>query len=102
MTQPPLSGEEVQRRAEKLYQDRIRREVETENNIGKALAINVETGEYEMDADEIAAVHRALAKHPNAPLWTMRYSGPVCQDTEQTFFKLGSAPFWLSSCGGPK
>jgi hypothetical protein len=72
MTQPPLSGEEVQRRAEKLYKDRIRGEVETENNIGKVLAINVETGEYEMDSDEIAAVHRALTKHPNAPLWTMR------------------------------
>ena len=30
------------------------------------------------------------------------YSGPVCQDTEQTIFKLGSAPFIVSFCWLPK
>jgi hypothetical protein len=24
------------------------------------------------------------------------YSGPDCQDTEQTIYKLGAAPFWMS------
>ncbi len=30
------------------------------------------------------------------------YSGPVCQDTEQTIRKLGSAPFWLYCWCVPK
>ena len=67
-----FSGEEIQRRAEELYTNGIRDKVETEENIGKVLVIDIETGEYEIDTDEIAAVHRALAKHPGAALWTLR------------------------------
>src|SRR5215467_8263559 len=69
---PHFSGEEIQRRAEELYANRIRAKVETEENIGKVLVIDIETGEYEIDTDEIAAVRRALAKHPGAALWTLR------------------------------
>jgi hypothetical protein len=36
------------------------------------LVIDVETGAYEIDDDDIAAVHRALAKHPGAALWALR------------------------------
>lgn len=67
-----LSGEEIQRWAEQIYEQRLRRQLGTDDNIGKALIIDVETGDYEMDADEIAATHRALAKHPNAALWALR------------------------------
>ena len=50
----------------------LRAKLETEENTGKTFAIDIETGDYEMDADEINAVHRALAKHPGAALWTLR------------------------------
>ena len=69
---PRMSAEETQRRGEELYATKLRQQVETEENIGKILAIDVETGDYEIDADEIAAVHRALAKHPDAVLWAIR------------------------------
>jgi hypothetical protein len=72
MSHPRLSGEEVQKRAEELYTQNIREQVETEENMGKVLVIDVETGNYEIDTDEIAAVHRALAKHPGAALWALR------------------------------
>jgi hypothetical protein len=72
MAHPRYSAEEVQRRAEEIYEQRLRKQVETAENIGKVLVIDIETGEYEMDADEIAVVHRALAKHPGAALWALR------------------------------
>ena len=72
MGHPRFSGEEVQQRAERLYDQTIRSAVETEENIGKVLVIDIETENYEMDTDEMKAVHRALKKHPEAALWTLR------------------------------
>jgi citrate lyase synthetase len=71
VSHPRYSGEEVQKRAEELYQQKIRTHVE-EGNEGKILVIDIETGEYEIDDSEMTAVRRALAKHPEAALWTMR------------------------------
>ena len=72
MAHPRFSGEEVKRRAEEIYERKLRQQLETDENIGKVLVIDIETGDYEMDTDEIAATHRALAKHPGAALWALR------------------------------
>jgi phosphomannomutase len=72
MPHPRISAEEAERLAKEIYSRSIRDQVETEDNIGKVLVIDVETGDYEMDTDEIAATHRALAKHPGAALWALR------------------------------
>jgi len=45
--------------------------VEPENK-GKYLIIDVAMGDYEMDADGLAASKRAKARFPDAPLYTMR------------------------------
>jgi hypothetical protein len=37
---------------------------------GKFALIDVETGDYEIDRDEIAASDRLLARHPDAQVWT--------------------------------
>jgi hypothetical protein len=71
MPHPRLSGDEVERRGQEIYERRLRRKVEPGNE-GKILVIDVETGDYELDADEIAASRRALDKHPGAALWTLR------------------------------
>jgi len=71
MSHPRLSGDEVERRGQEIYETRLRSQVE-KGNEGKILVIDVETGEYELDRDEIAASRRALAKHPGASLWTLR------------------------------
>ena len=70
MPHPTLSGEEIERRGQELY-EQIRREVEPGND-GKLCVIDVETGGYEIDGDEIAASRRALARHPGAALWAVR------------------------------
>jgi hypothetical protein len=72
MAHPRFSGEEVEKRGQELYEKSIRAKVETDGNIGKILVTNIETGEYEMDADEIAASRRALARFSGAALWMLR------------------------------
>ena len=72
MSHPRFSAEEVKQRAEEIYAQSLRQRLETDENIGKVLVIDVETGDYEVDTDEIAATHRALEKHPGAALWGLR------------------------------
>lgn len=54
-----LSSEEVANRAYRIYESQIRQKVETEENIGKMVIINVETGDYEVDETGLQA-----AKNP--------------------------------------
>lgn len=72
MSHPRFSGEEVQRRAEEIYERSLRKQLETDENIGKVLVIDIETGDYEMGTDEIAVTHRALEKHPGGALGSLR------------------------------
>ncbi|WP_311775412.1 hypothetical protein [Nostoc sp. UCD120] len=72
MHYPNLSREEIAQRGEKLYQQSIHTRVETAGNIGKIIAINITTGDYEIDDDLIVACHRLQAKQPNAIIWTER------------------------------
>lgn len=62
MPHPTLSSEEIAQRGEELYQEHIRAQVETAANIGKIIAINLSTGDYEIDQDLLAACHRLKAK----------------------------------------
>ncbi len=46
--------------------------METEENIGKIISIDIETGEYEIDADPIVTGRRLQAKHPDAAIYGKR------------------------------
>jgi hypothetical protein len=41
-------------------------------NYGKIVAIDIETGAWEVDASEIAACNRLEAHHPDAQIWIVR------------------------------
>jgi hypothetical protein len=71
MAHPQFTNEELARRGQEIYDQQIRPQVEGKYD-GKILAIDIETGEYEIDDDVLAAVHRAQAKHPGAPVFTLR------------------------------
>ena len=45
MPHPYFSREEIAQRGKKLYQQRLRAEVETGDNIGKIIAIDLNTGD---------------------------------------------------------
>jgi hypothetical protein len=69
---PRFSSEEIVRRGEETYAQRLRDKVETEDNIGKIIVIDIETGDYEIDDDALRASHRLQAKHPGAALHAER------------------------------
>jgi hypothetical protein len=54
-----------------MYEGTIRPLVELGNE-GKFVAIDIETGAYEMAPDELAASDHLLARVPNAQIWLKR------------------------------
>ncbi|MEQ8538650.1 MAG: hypothetical protein RIB93_14535 [Coleofasciculus sp. D1-CHI-01] len=69
--QPRYSKEEFARRGDKIYETQVRPQVEAGNH-GKIVAIDLETGDFEVDSSEIAACDRLEARHPNAQIWIVR------------------------------
>ena len=77
MGHPRYSKEEIVQHGEERYEQEIRGKIDEESNKGKVLVIDIETGEYEIDADGLAAARRARAKHPDAALYAKRIGYPA-------------------------
>jgi hypothetical protein len=71
LRQPRYSKEEIARRGNHLYESQIRSQVE-EGNHGKIVAIDIETGAFEVADDIVTASEHLLAKYPNAQTWFIR------------------------------
>lgn len=67
---------EVESRGESMYERQIRDKVELKHK-GKFLVIDIETGEYEIDADDLVATKRLLVKRPNAVVYGVRIGFPT-------------------------
>jgi hypothetical protein len=65
------SKEEFARRGDAIYQKEILPKL-TAKDRGKFLAIDIETGEYEMSRDEMRAGDKLLARLPEAQIWMVR------------------------------
>ena len=63
-------------RGEQIYQQRLREKVESEHN-GKFLSIDIETGAYEIDTDEVTSSMALLEKYPDAVVYCVRIGFPV-------------------------
>lgn len=70
-TSPRYSKEEFARRGQDIYDRTIRPRVES-GNAGKFVAIDIETGAYEIDTDDYTATERLLARTPDAQIWLLR------------------------------
>ena len=66
-----VSGEEIGRRGQEIY-DRLRALLETEENIGKIVSIDVESGDYEIGDDLVAAGRRLQERRPDARMYGKR------------------------------
>jgi hypothetical protein len=62
---------DIVERGTRIYDERLRHLLEPQQN-GKYVVIDVETGEYELDEDHLAASDRAADKRPGAPLYATR------------------------------
>jgi hypothetical protein len=69
--QPRYSKEEFARRGDEIYESQVRHQVE-EGNHGRIVAIDIETGAFEVDSSEIAACDRLEARYPDAQIWIVR------------------------------
>ena len=72
MPHPRFSSVEITRRGNDLYEQRIRNLVETQENLGKIVSIDIETGDYEIGDDLISTGDRLFARHPGAALYGAR------------------------------
>ena len=69
--QPRSSKEEFARRGNESYERQIRPQVEA-GNTGKIVAIDIETGAYEVAEDLLTASDRLWARSPDAQPWFVR------------------------------
>jgi hypothetical protein len=65
------SKEEFARRGNEIYESQVRPQVE-ESNHGKIVAIDIETGVFELAKDTITASDRLLERYPDAQIWCVR------------------------------
>ncbi|NJM88732.1 MAG: hypothetical protein HC847_17790 [Hydrococcus sp. RU_2_2] len=69
--QPRYSKEEFARRGDEIYEAQVRQQVE-EGNHGKIVAINIETGAFEVADTPMIAVDRLYEREPDAQPWVIR------------------------------
>jgi hypothetical protein len=72
MEHPRMSEAEVARRGDEVYEREIRPLVETAQNLGRIVSIDVETGAYELGDDVVVTARRILERRPDAAVWTRR------------------------------
>jgi hypothetical protein len=65
------SKEELARRGQELYESGIRQQVETGNE-GKIVAIDIETGDFQVDENVVPATNQLFERRPNAQPWVIR------------------------------
>ncbi len=69
--QPRYSKEEFAQRGDALYETEIRAQVE-EGNHGRIVAIDIETGAFEVSDTVVAASEQLLERLPDAQTWFIR------------------------------
>jgi hypothetical protein len=75
--QPRYSKEEFTQRGNALYESQIRRQVEL-TYLNKIVAIDIETGEFEIGDDSLSAADQLFQRLPDAQPWCVRIgTGPV-------------------------
>ncbi len=74
--QPRYLKEEYARRGNEIYETQVRPKVE-EGNHGKIVAIDIETGAFEVADDLLTDSKRLLVRFPDAQTWFVRIGHPA-------------------------
>ncbi len=80
--QPRYAKEEYAQRGNELYESQVRSQVE-DGNHGKIVAIDIETGAFEVAEDTITATDRLYERVPDAQPWVIRIG-------HRTVYRFGS------------
>ena len=65
------SKEDLAQRGQSLYESSIRQQVEAGND-GNIVAIDIETGDFEVDENVVPATNRLFDRNPDAQPWVIR------------------------------
>ncbi|BAU12763.1 hypothetical protein LEP3755_32940 [Leptolyngbya sp. NIES-3755] len=80
--QPRYSKEEFARRGNEIYETQVRSQVEAGNH-GRIVAIDIETGAFELADTTMLAVDRLYEREPDAQPWVIRIG-------HRAVFRIGS------------
>ncbi len=80
--QPRYSKEEFARRGDEIYETQVRSQVEKDNH-GKIVAIDIETGAFEVADNIVNATERLYERYPDAQPWAIRIG-------HRSVFRFGS------------
>jgi hypothetical protein len=69
--QPRFSKEEFACCGNEIYESQVRQHVEAGNH-GKVVAIDIETGAFEVGLDSLTAAKQLLKRYPNAQIFGIR------------------------------
>ncbi len=75
-TDPRRTLDEKARLGAEVYDRRVRPTLQPGDDY-KFVAIDVETGDYEIDKDDYTAVTRLQERHPEADVWLERVGQPT-------------------------
>lgn len=81
---PRYSPNEFAQRGHIFYEQKVEPYV-TKADDGKFVAIDIETGVFEIDADDYTATERLSQRQPNAQIW-------LCRVGQRTAYRIGSYP----------
>ena len=82
--EPRYSATEFARRGQELYERQVRPAV-TAADEGRFVAIDIDTGTYEIDRDDYTATERLLQRQASAQIW-------LCRVGQGTAYRLGGHP----------
>lgn len=74
-TKRRYSKEEFARRGDSIYETDVRPQL-TSADDGKFAAIDIESGAYEIEVDELEACDKLSARIPDAQIWLVRVGSP--------------------------
>ena len=86
MLEPRYNKADYAQRGQTLYERDIRPHLATGDE-GKFVAIDVETGAYEIDPDDYTATEHLLVRHPTAQIW-------LCRVGHRAVYRVGLRPVY--------
>lgn len=71
------SDEEVVSLGKERYEKELRSQLETPENRGRLVALDIETGDYEMGHDSLEVVNALMARKPESHIYLLRIGRPT-------------------------
>ena len=75
-TESHRGPEEIARLGAEVFERRVRPALRSEDD-NKFVALDIDTGDYELDEDDYAAVMRLRGRRPSAEIWLGRVGQPA-------------------------